>query len=234
MRTRTKQVCARCYDTMWTLAAGAVCAVGLLVAVRTSGPVVAASIFVTTAILEAILVLPLLTELHWRIRPVLVGAPVCGGIMVVTVGLLLALGPAATVVVAVLLLTSPFTRDGVRRVLSRRPGRPAPVTALGAMPSAPSQAPRALPDDPGFTIPDQMTVADLCQAWRSSYVALERVTSPESRLRVVMMRAIYLDELERRAAPAMQAWLHSGARAAGDPSRWVTPKEFIDLRPRLH
>ena len=42
--------------------------------------------------------------------------------------------------------------------------------------------------------------------------------SIESRLRVVMMRAIYLDEQERRAGPATQAWPRSGARAAGDPS----------------
>jgi hypothetical protein len=70
-----------------------------------------------------------------------------------------------------------------------------------------------------------MTVTDLCLAWRSSYVALEPATSPESRLRVVMMRAIYLDEQERRAGPAIQAWPRSGARSAGDPSRWVTPRQ---------
>ena len=45
--------------------------------------------------------------------------------------------------------------------------------------------------------------------------------SVESRLRVVAIRAIYLDELERRAGAGFQAWIGSGARAAGDPSRYV-------------
>ena len=77
-----------------------------------------------------------------------------------------------------------------------------------------------------------MSAADLCQAWRSSYVALERATSPESRLRGVRMRAIYLVEMERRAGLALQDWLRSGARAAGDPSRWVTRRESTDLSRR--
>jgi hypothetical protein len=45
----------RCHDAIWTAAAGAGCAVGLLVAVRTDGVLGVASIFVTSAILEALL-----------------------------------------------------------------------------------------------------------------------------------------------------------------------------------
>ena len=227
MTTRMTQACERCYDGFWTLTAGAGCAVGLIAAVRTSGALVAASILVITATLEVLLVLPWLPVLGWRVRPVLVCAPVFGLIMVVMMGLLVVLGPVSVAIGPVLLLASPFTREGVRRVVpSRRASQPALVPDPVAMPEAPSagrEAPRP-PDDPGFAVPDQLSVADVCQAWRSSYVALERASSLESRLRVVRMRAIYLDELGRMAGPATCAWLRSGARAAGDPSRWVVPR----------
>ena len=107
---------------------------GLFVAVRASGALVVASIFVNIAIFEAMLVLPWLTELEWRARPILIGAPGCGLIMVVTSGLFVALGPMSFVVVSILLLASPCTRDGVRRMLSRRAGQPAPVAVLVAVP----------------------------------------------------------------------------------------------------
>ena len=229
MRTRTTQALRRCHDVIWALTAGTSCAMGLLVAVGTSGSAAVASLLVTPLILAAMVVVAArLTELEWRVRPILVGAVVCGLVLVVMMGLTRALGPVSYVVVSMLLLASPLTRDAVRRVLGGRAGRPASVITGVPMPQASSQPPRPLPDDPAFSVPDEMTVVDLCQVWRSSYVALERATSPESRLRVVKIRAIYLDELERRAGPAMHAWLRSGPRAAGDPTRWLTPKASND------
>ncbi|WP_406047119.1 hypothetical protein [Kribbella sp. NBC_00889] len=41
------------------------------------------------------------------------------------------------------------------------------------------------------------------------------------RLRIVDERRAYLDEIERRSAHGMAAWLASGPRAAGDPTRFV-------------
>jgi hypothetical protein len=72
-------------------------------------------------------------------------------------------------------------------------------------------------DDVALAIPDTLQDDDLCLAWCSSYVALERATTWESRLRVVRLRAMYLDEMERRDAVALDAWLGSGARAASRP-----------------
>ena len=222
MRTRTTQALRRCFEVAWVLTAGAGCALGLLVSLDTSGALVVVSLFVATALLAVIVVVTAwLSDLECRVRPILVGASACGLVVVVAMGLGRALGPMSFVIVLVVLLTSPYTFDAVRRARRRGSGRPAP---LGAGPTSTCQTPLPLPDDPGFSIPDQMTVADLCQAWRSSYVALERAM-PDSRLRVVEIRAIYLDELERRAGPAMQAWLRSRPRAAGDPSRWVTGSE---------
>jgi hypothetical protein len=69
--------------------------------------------------------------------------------------------------------------------------------------------------------PSSLSDNDLCLAWRTSYSALQRATSSSQRLRIVEDRRAYLDELERRNAHGLAAWLASGARAAGDPSRFV-------------
>jgi hypothetical protein len=61
----------------------------------------------------------------------------------------------------------------------------------------------------------------LCLAWRASFSALQRAHTPTERLRIVDERLAYLEELERRNPPGVAAWLASGARAAGDPSRFV-------------
>jgi hypothetical protein len=61
----------------------------------------------------------------------------------------------------------------------------------------------------------------LCLAWRASFSALQRANSPAERLHIVEARLAYLEELERRNPPGVGAWLASGARAAGDPSKFV-------------
>src|SRR3954469_9893464 len=57
----------------------------------------------------------------------------------------------------------------------------------------------------------------LCQAWRRSYVRLEASRGADSRLDVVRLRQLYLDELVRRHPAEVRLWLASGARAAGNP-----------------
>jgi hypothetical protein len=66
-----------------------------------------------------------------------------------------------------------------------------------------------------------MTTADLCQAWRRSFLLLCSATSILERTRIVGCRQLYLDELERRSPRGLRAWLDSGARAAGSPERYV-------------
>lgn len=92
------------------------------------------------------------------------------------------------------------------------PGYPSgtdPDLAADAATSPRRTAPRSLSDDA------------LCLAWRTSFSVLQRTNSPSQQLRIVEERQAYLDELERRDARAMAAWLASGPRAAGDPSRFV-------------
>ncbi|GAB2651679.1 hypothetical protein [Kribbella swartbergensis] len=77
-----------------------------------------------------------------------------------------------------------------------------------------------------LTVEPEVEVAELsddalCLAWRTSFSALQRANSPAERLLVVEERCRYLDELARRNPPGVAAWLASGARAAGNPARFV-------------
>jgi hypothetical protein len=76
--------------------------------------------------------------------------------------------------------------------------------------------------------PESLDDHALCLAWRHSYVLLQRSHSAATRIHIVDIRQAYLDELERRNALGLAAWLASGARAAGDPSR------FIQHHPSRH
>jgi hypothetical protein len=88
---------------------------------------------------------------------------------------------------------------------------------------APAPIPEAEPDQAPkpHIAPDALSDEALCLAWRSSFSALQKASSPTQQLRIVDERREYLDEIERRTAHGLAAWLASGPRAAGDPSRFV-------------
>ena len=69
----------------------------------------------------------------------------------------------------------------------------------------------------------QMSDAELCHAWRRSFVALQRARGLRVRALVVQTRQLLLDEVEARYPAGLQAWLGSGARAAGGPDRFIGP-----------
>jgi len=58
----------------------------------------------------------------------------------------------------------------------------------------------------------------LCQAWRRSYVRLEASRGADSRLDVVRLRQLYLDELVRRHPAEVRLWLASGRGRRGTRS----------------
>lgn len=107
----------------------------------------------------------------------------------------------------------PVTRPGSK--VRTRSGK------SGATAHPPASAPIPVAEDATLEVPDVLEDADLCLAWCSSYVALQRAKTAESRLRLVTMRALYLDELERRNPSALAAWLSNGARAAAPPRAFV-------------
>jgi hypothetical protein len=61
----------------------------------------------------------------------------------------------------------------------------------------------------------------LCRLWRESFWALGGSGHPGSKLCVVSLREACLDELERRHAEALHAWLDSGARASSGPEKYL-------------
>jgi hypothetical protein len=75
-----------------------------------------------------------------------------------------------------------------------------------------------LPTDPGAVSIDR-----LCRAWRVSFVLLQNARTPEALEHVAQLRRRYLDELARRHPEGFRRWIDDGARAAGDPSRYVRP-----------
>jgi hypothetical protein len=105
---------------------------------------------------------------------------------------------------------------------SDRPGK-APASLMGRDPG-PSGVTGSFPlgaawlERPTTSMDD----ATLCFAWRVSFVALQQPMSLFSRLQIVGRRQELLDELERRNPGGFRAWLASGARAAADPSKYIT------------
>jgi hypothetical protein len=64
--------------------------------------------------------------------------------------------------------------------------------------------------------------ASLCLAWRRSFVLLSQRPSVVKQMLLVEQRQAYLDEIERRSPHGLAAWLDSGARASGNPFRYLS------------
>ncbi|QWF85930.1 hypothetical protein [Amycolatopsis sp. CA-230715] len=144
-----------------------------------------------------------LSDVRWG---ALVGGAVLAGYVTI-VGLATVLGTvaaAAVVVVAVAFWA-------YRRFVPRRTTTASPEPRTAPEPPAPDTRPgvAALSDD------------DLCLAWRRSYFELQRAGDERTRYSVVMRRQEYLDELDRRNRKGFVRWLDSGARAGGDPHRYL-------------
>ncbi len=67
-----------------------------------------------------------------------------------------------------------------------------------------------------------LTDHDLCHAWCTSFDVLQSTSNVEARARIVCLRQAYLDELDRRDPHGLHACLTSGARATGNPDRYLT------------
>ena len=94
---------------------------------------------------------------------------------------------------------------------------PAVAPVARPRPARPIRAP--LP--PVWPAPDMLTTEELCVAWRASYPALQRAQTAADRIGLVQVRAGYLDALQQRDPGSFARWLDSGARAAGDPGRYL-------------
>jgi len=162
-------------------------------------------------------------------RDVLGTASLIGVGGVAVSGLLVLWGPAGWLTVLVLWGLSPrvvrWARGQCRRWSPTAPaGQPKqPAAGRDAVPSEPCLEIVPRGEAPGPRVsPAELGLAELCWAWRRSYVRLQRCRSVHEIAQVVTQRQQVLDELERRNPGGLSAWLDSGARAAGDPTRYVT------------
>lgn len=98
-----------------------------------------------------------------------------------------------------------------------RPAPPLPSNPPGcSIPAGPMGSRQFGPE------PEGLDDRELCLAWRRSFRTLENATSDADRIEIVDLRQRYLDELQRRHPAHFHRWLGSGARAAGDPAKFLT------------
>jgi len=153
-----------------------------------------------------------------RRRGVLAGVATTAGCLVLT-GLVSVLGPATgtPVVVILLLVLAVWGLRALQRLPRRAPATGGRSDDHRPSPPPPPEEPERLPD-----AADLPTYA-LCRAWQRSYLALIDMPDGPTRDDVAAWRGSLLDELERRDPVGFDRWMHSGARAGSDPSR------FLDL-----
>ncbi|EGD41805.1 PE-PGRS family protein [Nocardioidaceae bacterium Broad-1] len=164
--------------------------------------------------------------IQWRV--VLVRSAAWPTVPLATVGLVVSLGVVTGVLVTAIGLAAAWEAGWLdRRLREGQPGRTARGTrrrarAGSSVASAAVVGPWIVdPAEAVLEVTDEVTDSDLCMAWRSSYVALDRAADPGEKLRAVQIREVLLDELGRRDAPGLEAWFRSGARAAGWPDRYL-------------
>ena len=104
---------------------------------------------------------------------------------------------------------------------SRGPSTPpVPRPATAALASAEVR----LPSNALAEISDR----ELCLAWRVSFVLLQHlreIRHIQAQCRVVGLRQLDLDEMERRQPQGFARWLPAGARPASDPCRYLWPTD---------
>ena len=207
----------RVWRFVWQVAAGSVIAVGGWLELR--------QVDVWLTLMAIGMLWALAATMAWLLRPEFEAtavwverfAPLVAIASLVLPGLL-RLGPGLTIgIVVTLTLTSPYLwRPALRRKLSKRVPRTSCAPVLTALTPLPAE---------DLDVPDVLGPKDLAQAWQSSFVALQRTTSPTSRARIADVRAACLDALERCDQKAFTAWLDQGPRPGSDPSPWFVPRE---------
>ena len=145
---------------------------------------------------------------------VLAGLATVAGCAVVT-GLAVLLGTVTVPVITVLVLASaPWSWRGIQRA-SR------PATAVRGEQVLRKRKPNREGPGPHVVTAD-LSVAELCLAWRRSYPVLVETPYGPGHDEVVSRRRELLDELERRDHAGFGRWIDTGARAASDPGRFLS------------
>jgi hypothetical protein len=216
----------RAYRAAWTVTTlalgGPAAVVGLLSMLVIETVFTAAAVGAFVAIGRQLVPAPCSRSQHWRAaaRATLVGTLSC----VAVVGMIRFLGPVGVLLVALLAAGSPPVVCGccaglraVRRRLTPPPSPPGVASAVG---DAAASAGAGLSTSLDGSL-EPLTDPQLCLAWRTSFLALQRSQDLQRRAQLVRQRQEYLDELERRNPAGFARWLYAGARPASDPSRYL-------------
>lgn len=224
----------KAYRVFWLFFCGVLGALGAVMAFTWSLPSVI-MLLVLAALTGAVVAMVALADPDGPTRPprdrrriVASSTVLTAGGTVSFIGLATLIGaPTAVLLLAIIVGGSPYSIRYCHRWLSEHghltSPEPQPDRAEHASRSAtaPVVGPESDQAPKPHVAPDALSDEALCRAWRTSFSALQRASSPTQRLRIVDERRAYLDEIERRTAHGMSAWLASGPRAAGDPSRFV-------------
>lgn len=223
-RHQTGRATVRTYGRLWLGWWGALGALGLLMGLATVPVAAVVGVFLTSAVVAgAVAVVPLVLDNEREVtaielvRPA-VGRGLPGALVVATV--VVSSTVVGTLVPPLLVLaglSSPWTlRWGLR--MARRASARDPQEKRDSPLPEPARAPLDV-SDWGPAI-QALSDEELCWSWRASYTALQAAPSAAS-VELVTLRQAYLDDLERRNPRGMRAWLDSGARAAGNPARYL-------------
>ncbi len=143
-----------------------------------------------------------------RRREVVAAGGTALAMWLVGTGVLVLLGPSLQSVLIALLFVGGAGAHVLRERFRRRPDAAAPVVVtLPAVVSSP--------------VLDTLSTPELCLAWRRSYLTLVQLPTGPARVALVAVRQSMLDELERRDNAGFHRWLDAGARAGGDPGRYL-------------
>jgi hypothetical protein len=209
------------YDVVWPVAAATTAGVGALAALQLPLHAVIAIWFGCTGILFVARLMeaePTVVDSLRGVASLLWFGTKWGTVVAAGVALCWVGGTGALVAVIGLVLTAPSTlRLLATRIGDQHPVRQGAGRWAGRAPSATVGLRAADVEAADLEVDDHVTDDDMCRAWRSSYTALSRTSDPAARLRAVEVRALILDELERRDHAGLSAWMDSGARPGSDP-----------------
>ncbi|WP_433169191.1 hypothetical protein [Kribbella sp. CA-247076] len=213
----------RSYRALWTSLAAAVVSVGVILAIATASVLTVVLVFAIMALMLGTLSanLQLLDhegQAHGSISlmAVIRHGYLAGIAVVAFYGLATAIGIVVVPLTVLVAGTSPLVVSWWRRRSS--PPRSNATTEHGQGAGAVRAA--RCSGRPSCDL-DAMTPAELCLAWRRSYVELQHTRTAEAMAGVAEVRRELLDELERRNPSGFDQWLASGARAPSDPARYL-------------
>jgi hypothetical protein len=217
------------YRTLWLVSCGGLALVGAGVAFIVAGPAMlvlfGGAAAAVGAVTRRLMVgwdqnakVPL-REVAWT---VVTNSMVGGTATIAFVGLAALLGPWVFLLALLVAGGSPPAIPRWRRWVGQHAGR-------SGSPQQTDPFDQASPEiEPGTGLALEssavfrsLSAAEVCEVWRSSFSALQRASSLSQRMRIVAARQACLDEFERRCPHGLTAWLASGARAAGNPSKFI-------------